>query len=93
MKTTTKSSKPNDFLCDGHTSNLYFEVSILRHGQVILTALNTQYQPMENRPLLRNNAFTFFVISFDSFAFCPFFSFLHLSIIYSIFVYSLACWE
>lgn len=60
------------FLCDRYTSNPYLQVSILRHGQIILTELNIQYQPVENRLLLKNDAFIFFVVSFNSFGLCPF---------------------
>lgn len=59
MKTSAKSYKPSGFLSDRHISIPYLEIPILRHGQIILTELNIQYQPMGNRPLLKNNAFIF----------------------------------
>lgn len=47
------------FLCDRYTSNPYLQVSILRHGQIILTELNIQYQPVENRPFSKMMHFSF----------------------------------
>lgn len=81
------------FLCDRYTSNPYLQVSILRHGQIILTELNIQYQPVENRPFSKMMHFSFLWYLLIPLLCVLFFFCLHLSKIYSIFIYLLACRE